>query len=177
MEQVILVDKDDTPIGTMEKQEAHEKALLHRAFSIFLFNEKGETLLQKRWQGKYHSGGLWTNSCCGHPRPGEENVVAAQRRLAEELGVSAPLTEGFTFYYKAPFDNGLTEHEFVHVFSGSYEGPFDPHPEEVEDLKWITLEALKEDVTQRPDAYTAWFKLYLEQKWEELQTLIHPRQV
>lgn len=168
MEHLILVDKNDQPIGTCEKMEAHEKALLHRAFSILLFNQKGEMFLQKRFSGKYHSGGLWTNACCGHPRPDEDTKAAATRRVMEELGMTCPLEETFSFYYKAPFDNGLTEHEFVHVYYGFYEGDFSPNPEEVEDFKWIGLEALKEDMHLNPSFYTAWFFLYCSERWDRI---------
>ena len=172
MEHLILVDENDTAIGTCEKMEAHEKALLHRAFSVFLFNEKGETLLQKRWQGKYHSGGLWTNTCCGHPCPEEDTRDAAMRRTGEELGNTCALEESFTFMYKAPFENGLTEHEYVHVYKGHFEGPFTPHPEEVEGLKWVTLDWLKEDITQTPQNYTKWFQLYCADQWEKVLRMV-----
>ena len=168
IEQLILVDRQDNAIGTCEKLEAHKKALLHRAFSILLFNKKGEMLLQKRFSGKYHSGGLWTNACCGHPRSGEATKTAATRRMREELGMTCPLDESFTFSYKVPFDNGLTEHEFVHVYRGIYEGDFAPNPEEVEDLKWMSLTDLKEDIFLNPQNYTAWFHLYCQEKWEEI---------
>jgi isopentenyl-diphosphate delta-isomerase len=174
MEQLILVDRNDNPIGTCEKLEAHQKALLHRAFSILLFNEKGEMLLQKRFSGKYHSGGLWTNACCGHPRPGEETQSAATRRMMEELGMTCPLNESFSFYYKVPFDNGLTEHEFVHVYRGFYDGSFNPNPEEVEDLNWVALEDLKQDIERNPHHYTTWFRLYCEEQWGELIRMSNP---
>lgn len=119
---VILVDEQDRPTGRMEKIEAHRKALLHRAFSIFIFNEKGQMLLHKRAAGKYHSGGLWTNACCSHPQPGEETLAAAENRLVEEMGIRVPLTKAFDFSYRAEFDNGLTEYEFDHVFTGTYDG-------------------------------------------------------
>lgn len=168
MEHVILVDQNDRAVGTCEKIEAHEKALLHRAFSVFIFNKKRETLLQKRWQGKYHSGGLWTNTCCGHPRPGENTLKGATRRLHEETGGSCDLEKSFAFTYRAPFDNGLTEHEYVHVFSGIFEGPFTPDPQEIEDLKWVSLEWIKEDILKHPQSYTQWFKLYFTEKWDDL---------
>ena len=168
IEHVILVDEKDQPQGQGEKLETHQKALLHRAFSIFLFNGQGETLIQERFHGKYHSGGLWANTCCGHPRPGEETIKAAERRLGEELGIQAPLTPGFQFLYKASLDQGLTEHEFVHAFHGFFEGAFTPNPEEVQKTRWISLEALQESMTQSPERYAAWFKLYVEQKWPSL---------
>jgi len=123
---VILVNEQDQPVGTMEKMEVHQKALLHRAFSVFLFNDRGEMLLHKRADSKYHSGGLWTNACCSHPRPGEDTRSAAEKRLQEEMGIVTPLTKAFDFIYKASFDNGLTEHEFDHVFTGTYQGSIDP---------------------------------------------------
>lgn len=169
IEQLILVDGQDNVIGTCEKLEAHQKGLLHRAFSILLFNKKGDMLLQKRFSGKYHSGGLWTNACCGHPRPGEDTKAAAIRRMREELGMTCPLDESFTFSYKVPFDNGLIEHEFVHVYRGVYEGNFDPNPKEVEDLKWVSLPNLLGDISLNPRYYTAWFQLYCLEKWTEIR--------
>ena len=123
LEEVVLVNEKDEAIGTMEKMAAHEKALLHRAFSVFVFNKNGDLLMQQRAHSKYHSGGLWTNTCCSHPRPGEHVADAANRRLQEEMGFTTSLNKAFDFTYKAAFDNGLTEHEFDHVFIGIYEGP------------------------------------------------------
>ena len=131
LEYVILVDSNDSEIGVMEKMEAHEKGVLHRAFSVIIYNSKGEMLLQQRALHKYHSGGLWTNACCSHPRPGETIVDAGIRRLSEEMGLVAELSVKTHFIYKASFDNGLTEHEFDHVFTGTYQGSIDPNPEEV----------------------------------------------
>ena len=128
MEQVILVNEQDEQTGVMEKMEAHQKALLHRAFSVFIFNDKGELLLQQRASDKYHSGGLWTNTCCSHPNPDEETITAAQRRLKEEMGFTTKLSKAFDFIYKSEFSNGLTEHEFDHVFTGYYNGEI--HPDE-----------------------------------------------
>ena len=159
MEQVILVNEQDVATGTMEKMEAHEKALLHRAFSVFIFNEKGETLLQQRALDKYHSGGLWTNSCCSHPRPGEETIKAASRRLEEELGFEAPLKKVFDFVYQASFDNGLTEHEFDHVFIGFYEGAINPDPKEVCNYAYRNMEAIEEELQHKPQLFTAWFHI------------------
>jgi len=159
MEQVILVDEQDQPVGTMEKLEAHEKAVLHRAFSVFIFNTKGEMLLQQRAFTKYHSGGLWTNACCSHPRAGEETLQAAQRRLKEELGFEADIHKVFDFIYKAGFDNGLTEHEFDHVFAGRFDGTIAPNPAEVEAIKFMTMEAVNESLQNEPAAYTAWFHI------------------
>jgi isopentenyl-diphosphate Delta-isomerase len=158
---VILVDEQDRQTGTMEKMEVHEKAILHRAFSIFIFNDKGEILLQKRAEKKYHSGGLWTNTCCSHPRPGENTMDAANRRLQEEMGFSTPLNKAFTFIYKAPFDNGLTEHEYDHVFVGNFNGPVKPDPDEVEDYCYQSLDGLKQSLQTHPGHFTEWFKIAL----------------
>ncbi len=157
--EVILVDELDNRVGTMEKLEAHRKALLHRAFSIFIFNAKGEMLLQKRAADKYHSPGLWTNACCSHPLPGEPVEQAASRRLMEEMGFSTPLEKAFSFVYKAPFDNGLTEHEYDHVFTGTFEGPIQPDPAEVSDHRYLPLDELREQLHLHPEAYTEWFKI------------------
>jgi len=159
MEEVILVDEQDNPLGTMEKMAAHEQALLHRAFSVFLFNSKGEMLLQKRALTKYHSGGLWTNACCSHPRPGETNLEAASRRTREELGIEPDIKPAFAFTYKAEFDNGLTEHEFDHVFVGSYEGPIHPDPEEVADYCYLPISEIRARMASDPHHFTEWFKI------------------
>ncbi len=159
MSQVILVNEADEAIGVMDKMEAHEKGKLHRAFSIFVFNNKGEMLLQQRAHDKYHSGGLWTNTCCSHPQPEEEVAVAAKRRLVEEMGFDTELTKAFTFQYKAGFDNGLTEHEVDHVFTGQYEGSFKPNPAEVADFSFKSIEAVKHSIATEPHLYTSWFKI------------------
>lgn len=156
---VILVDENDEQIGTMEKMEVHQKALLHRAFSIFIFNNKGEILLQKRANKKYHSGGLWTNACCSHPKPGEETKVAAKKRLYEEMGFAIDLKKAFHFIYKAPFDNGLTEYEFDHVFIGTYDGGIAPDAEEVSDYCYKSVEEVKRSIQSHPQKYTEWFKI------------------
>lgn len=156
---VILVNERDEPIGQMEKMEAHRKAMLHRAFSVFIFNSKGEMLLQKRANQKYHSGGLWTNACCSHPAPSEETDEAAYRRLDEELGFNTPLKKIFDFVYRAGFDNGLTEHEFDHVFIGEYEGVINPNPSEVSDFCYKSLDSIESSLTSHPDKYTAWFHI------------------
>src|ERR1700733_15003891 len=145
MEEVILVDETDTPLGKMEKMEAHRKALLHRAFSVFIFNSKGEMLLQRRAPGKYHSGGLWTNACCSHPRPGEETSQAAKRRLFEELGFTTPLEKIFDFTYKSEFDNGLTEHEYDHVYVGQYDQGVYPNQEEVCEYMFLSATAISSE--------------------------------
>lgn len=159
MEEVILVDEHDVQVGTMEKMEAHRKAVLHRAFSVFIFNHKGEMLLQQRALTKYHSGGLWTNACCSHPRPGEATIKAAERRLEEELGFTTPLHKIFDFTYHAPFDNGLTEHEFDHVFIGNYDSEIIPDASEVKAYCFKTLEEIDRDLQLQPQHYTAWFHL------------------
>jgi isopentenyl-diphosphate delta-isomerase len=156
---VILVDEQDRPIGTMGKMEVHEKALLHRAFSVFIFNEKGQMLIQQRAAKKYHSPNLWTNACCSHPKPGEETIKAAQKRLQEEMGFSTALTPAFTFTYKAPFDNGLTEHEFDHVFIGEYNGPIVPNQDEVSDYCFMSMAEIAAAINSHPDKYTVWFKI------------------
>lgn len=161
-ERVILVNEQDEPIGTMEKIEAHEKALLHRAFSVFVFNDKGETMIQQRAMHKYHSPGLWTNTCCSHQREGESNIEAGKRRLMEEMGFTTELQEVFSFVYKAPFDNGLTEHEFDHVMVGKYNEAPNINPDEVADWKWMSLERIKSDMEQYPEHYTAWFRIIFE---------------
>lgn len=143
----------------MEKMLAHERAELHRAISIFIFNEQGEMLLQQRAEKKYHSGGLWTNACCSHPRPGEEIDAAAARRLKEELGFETPLTKVFDFIYKASFDNGLTEYEFDHVFIGKYEGTIQPNINEVQDHCYKSIDEIERSLHNEPDKYTAWFHL------------------
>jgi isopentenyl-diphosphate delta-isomerase len=158
MEHVILVDEHDKAIGQEEKMKAHEEGSLHRAFSIFVFNAKGEMLLQQRAKTKYHSGGLWTNACCGHPRPGEETAQAAHRRLQEEMGFDCPLQEMFAFTYQVDFDNGLKEHEYDHVFVGMFEGNVSPNPQEADDNSWVPLEKLEEDVATSPERYTYWFR-------------------
>jgi isopentenyl-diphosphate delta-isomerase len=159
LEEVILVNEFDTPLGVMEKMEAHRKALLHRAFSVFIFNSKGEMLLQRRAMAKYHSGGLWTNACCSHPRPGEDTCQAARRRLREELGFTTELEKVFDFIYKSTFDNGLTEHEYDHVFVGSYDQPIHANAEEVSEYKFLSPEAVKADLAAHPAVYTSWFHL------------------
>ncbi|TAD84896.1 MAG: isopentenyl-diphosphate Delta-isomerase [Bacteroidetes bacterium] len=160
--QVILVNSNDEPIGTMEKMAAHEAAHLHRAFSVFLFNAEGHMLLQKRASTKYHSGGLWTNTCCSHPFPGEDTEQAAQRRLAEEMGITnATIHKAFHFTYTASFSNGLVECEFDHVFCGQYNGPIVPNPDEVEAYRYTPLPQLLAQVHQKPQYFTAWFLLAL----------------
>lgn len=156
---VILVDEADSPIGHMEKMEAHQLGLMHRAFSIFIFNQAGEMLLQQRALVKYHSAGLWTNACCSHPRPGERTEQAAQRRLFEELGFTTGLNEIFDFTYTAGFDNGLIENEYDHVFTGIYDAVINPAQSEVMKIAWRSMEWISEDLNANPRNYTAWFHI------------------
>lgn len=168
-EQVILVDEQDNPIGLMPKLEAHQKAVLHRAFSVFIFNDKGELMLQQRAKHKYHSPGLWTNTCCSHQREGESNVQAGKRRLQEEMGFTTELREVTSFIYKAPFDNGLTEHEFDHVLLGYYEDDPLINPDEVASWKWMPLEEVKNDIDNHPDIYTVWFVIIFTKFYNDLK--------
>jgi isopentenyl-diphosphate delta-isomerase len=158
-EEVILVNERDEQTGTIAKMEAHRKALLHRAFSIFIFNSKGEMLLQQRAMGKYHSPGLWTNTCCSHPRPGEEVEKAAQRRLKEEMGIDTQLHKAFDFIYRTEFENGLTEFEFDHVYTGVFNGPLYPDRQEVHDYCYRSMEDIEYDLQRRPEKYSAWFRI------------------
>lgn len=159
MERVILVDENDNPIGTMEKMEAHITPHLHRAFSIFLFNSKGELLLQQRAFSKYHSPGLWTNTCCSHPRQGETTEDAAKRRLMEEMGMECDMKEAYTFIYKASVGQGLTEHELDHVIIGNSDVTPIINREEVADWKYMSLDAIQSEMNQFPERYTEWFKI------------------
>lgn len=161
MEKVILVDERDNPIGDMEKMEAHRKGLLHRAFSILVFNSKGEVLLQKRSQGKYHSGGLWTNTCCSHPQPGENLEAAVRKRLKHEMGIDVKPEFVYKFIYRASLTDNLTEHEYDHVFIGTFDGEPDVNDHEVEDWKFINVKILRNDMLRNPDAYTCWFRLII----------------
>lgn len=167
-EHVILVNPLDEEIGTMPKMEAHEKAVLHRAFSVFVMNDKGETMLQQRAAHKYHSPLLWTNTCCSHQRVGERNIEAGKRRLQEEMGFVTELNELFSFIYKAPFDNGLTEHELDHVMMGSYNGDPLINKQEVADWKWMRPEDIQKDISKNPEKYTAWFKIIFEKFYSHL---------
>lgn len=167
-EHVILVNPLNEAIGTMPKMEAHEKAVLHRAFSVFVMNSKGETLLQQRAAHKYHSPLLWTNTCCSHQRVGESNKEAGKRRLQEEMGFVTELKELFSFIYKAPFDNGLTEHEFDHVMIGYYNETPLLNPDEVAAWKWMKPEAIRVDISKNPENYTAWFKIIFEKFYSHI---------
>ncbi len=166
-EEVILVNEQDEPIGAMEKMEAHKRALLHRAFSVFIFNSKGEMLLQQRADRKYHSGGLWTNACCSHPKPGEDIRAAASRRLHEELGFSTELKKIFDFIYQSPFENGLTEFEFDHVFFGIYDNVISPDTDEVKDYCFKSMDEIRSSLVSHPAKYTSWFHIAfpLVEKW------------
>ncbi len=168
-ELVILVNEKDEQIGLMPKMEAHEKAVLHRAFSVFVFNKKGELLLQQRAASKYHSPLLWTNTCCSHQRNGETNIQAGKRRLMEEMGFECDLKEVTSFIYKAPFDNGLTEHELDHIMIGYYDQNPSINKEEVENYKWMRVEDVKNDIQIRPSAYTAWFKIIFENFYHHIK--------
>jgi len=163
MDHVILVDEQDNETGTMEKMEAHQKGLLHRAFSIVIFNSKGEMLLQQRAVEKYHSGGLWTNACCSHPGPGEAIEDAGKRKLLQEMGFACDLNFSHKFIYKVEFDNQLTEYEWDYVLVGYYDGAPSVNPGEAQSWKYQSLESIRKDAEQNPDAYTCWFKLILKQ--------------
>jgi len=167
MEELILVDEKDNEVGTEEKIRAHQDGgKLHRAFSVFVFNSRGEMLLQKRIKEKYHCGGLWTNTCCSHPRPGENTENAAHRKLKQEMGFDTGLREILSFIYRAPFENGLTEHELDHVFIGTFNGKPNLNPEEADDFKWVNPEELEKDVKGNPEKYTPWFRKVLERVLE-----------
>jgi isopentenyl-diphosphate delta-isomerase len=168
-EEVILVNELDEPIGLMPKLEAHQKAVLHRAFSVFVLNDQNEIMLQQRAHHKYHSPLLWTNTCCSHQRNGETNIEAGSRRLFEEMGFQTDLKELFHFIYKAPFDNGLTEHELDHVMIGYYNGSPNINHEEVEDWKWMKIEDVKTDMVVNAAIYTVWFKIIFDEFYHYLE--------
>jgi isopentenyl-diphosphate delta-isomerase len=167
-DQVILVDTGDRAIGAAPKLVAHRKGLLHRAVSVQLRDQSGRLLLQKRHIGKYHSGGLWSNTCCSHPRPGEDTAAAAQRRLHEEMGIACPLTPLFTTSYRAVVDNGMIENEVVHCFGGFYAGEVRPDPSEAEEYAWTNVDRIRQRVNEDPERYSAWFRIYLRDHWVEL---------
>ena len=167
-EKVILVNENDEPIGLMPKMEAHERAVLHRAFSVFIMNDNGEIMLQQRAAHKYHSPLLWTNTCCSHQRDGETNIEAGKRRLMEEMGFATDLKEVFSFIYKAPFDNGLTEHELDHVMIGKFNDDPKINSDEVADWKWMLPLDIKNDIAEYPNHYTAWFKIIFERFYDYL---------
>jgi len=168
-EKVLLVDTQDRVLGTMPKLEAHQKGVLHRAFSVFILNRQNALLLQQRAWDKYHSPGLWTNTCCSHQREGEDSLAAGKRRLQEEMGLEAPLTPLFTFIYKAPFDNGLTEHELDHVLLGYSEQSPNPNPQEVADWQWMPLEEVQQKLTEQPEQFTVWFKIIFERFYAHIK--------
>ncbi|WP_411287257.1 isopentenyl-diphosphate Delta-isomerase [Phenylobacterium sp.] len=167
-ERVICVDEADNPIGEAGKLDAHERGLLHRAFSVFLFDDQNRLLLQRRAPTKYHSGGLWANSCCGHPRPEEPTLEAAVRRTREELGVAAELHESYRFRYRADLDNGLIENELVHMMFGRLAGAPAPDPAEVTSLRWMSLSSLANGVARTPLVYSPWLRLYVESGLSDL---------
>lgn len=168
-EKVILVNEKDEQVGLMPKMEAHEKGLLHRAFSVFVFNDRNELMLQQRAHSKYHSPGLWTNTCCSHQREGESNIEAGKRRLNEEMGFTTDLQDTISFIYKAPFDNGLTEHEFDHILVGKFNQEPQLNPEEAADYKWLTLEEVKKDMKKNPAIYTEWFKIIFDKYYQTIE--------
>ncbi len=170
MEKVILVDENDKPIGTMEKMEAHEKGILHRAFSVFVFNEKNELMLQQRAFSKYHSPGLWTNTCCSHPREGEKTLDAAHRRMIEEMGFDCGFEEAFDFIYNSDVGQGLTEHELDHVFIGHSNQRPKTNPEEVNDWKYMPMDSIRAEMKSSPENFTVWFRIAFDEVWEYLKT-------
>jgi isopentenyl-diphosphate delta-isomerase len=169
-QQVILVDEKDQPVGIAGKMETHRNGWLHRAFSIFVFNAKGEMLLQQRALKKYHSGGLWSNACCGHPRPGEDTLKAAQNRLKEETGLETPISKLFDFIYRSDFGNGLTEHEFDHVYIGETSGEMKLNKDEAMELCFKTIPEIRQSLETHPSKYTSWFHLafpVVEKWWKD----------
>jgi isopentenyl-diphosphate Delta-isomerase len=173
LEQVILVDSDDCEIGVMEKNEAHQSGALHRAFSIFIFNDKQELLLQQRSLSKYHSPGLWANTCCSHPHPNEPIHLAAKRRLMEEMGMACDLSTSFIFTYKAKMENELIEHEIDHVFIGFSSNNPILNKDEVADYQWMSLLKLKENIEANPSQYSVWLKIIMRQHYDKLIQLFH----
>ena len=167
-EKVILVNENDEQLGLMTKLEAHKKALLHRAFSVFIFNDKNELMLQQRATNKYHSPSLWTNTCCSHQRDGESNIEAGKRRLKEEMGFATDLHESISFIYKVSFDNGLTEHEYDHLLLGKFNGQPIINETEVASWKWMLLDDIKVDIALHPDSYTEWFKIIFDKFYEHI---------
>ena len=167
-ENVVLVDRNDNPMGLMPKLEAHEKGVLHRAFSVFILNQKSQLMLQRRALDKYHSPGLWTNTCCSHPRESESNIEAGVRRLKEEMGFTTPLKSMFSFIYKSEFDNGLTEHEFDHVLLGYYDKQPLINTIEVSEWKWMSLDKIILEIKNKPEDFTVWFKIIFERFYNHI---------
>ncbi len=172
LNEVILVDQNDQEVGLMEKLEAHKKGLLHRAFSVLVFNDRNELLLQRRAFGKYHSEGLWTNTCCSHPAPGESVLEAAHRRLQEEMGFDCELCEGFSFIYRAELDNNLVEHELDHVVIGFSDETPHLNTNEAIAFRWMSLNQTREEIRKYPEHYTYWFKLIIEQYFDQLSSYL-----
>ncbi len=162
-EKVVLVNPNDDVLGVMEKMQAHQNGLLHRAFSVFLFNQEGKMLLQQRSATKYHSPNKWTNACCSHTRENETHLDGAKRRIHEELGITCELEEKFHFIYKADVGQGLWEHELDHVFIGTYNGEYQLNPDEVSAIRFVTMEELDEEIANKPELFTEWFKII----WDE----------
>jgi isopentenyl-diphosphate Delta-isomerase len=177
-QEVVLVNENDEAIGVMEKMEAHQKGLLHRAFSVFVFDSKGRMLLQQRAAEKYHGAHLWTNACCSHPYPGEAVEDAAQRRLKEELGFGTSLYEIFSFTYHAKVENDLIEHEYDHVFAGEYGGDIHPDVNEVGDYIYKNMHEIEKEIKEEPQKFTSWFKIAfpkIEKWWRERYEVGNPK--
>ena len=170
-ETVVLVDRNDNPIGTMPKLEAHEKGVLHRAFSVFILNQKGQLMLQRRALDKYHSPGLWANTCCSHPRESEDNIEAGIRRLKEEMGFKTSLNHMFSFIYKTKFDNGLTEYEYDHVLLGYYNKTPFINTSEVAEWKWMPLDKIIAEMKNKPEDFTVWFKIIFERFYKHIRKI------
>jgi isopentenyl-diphosphate delta-isomerase len=168
---VVLVDREDREVGLMEKMEAHRQGVLHRAFSVFLFNDKGELLLHQRAYTKYHSAGLWTNTCCSHPRAGEKLEDAVNRRLQEEMGIQCNTERRFSFIYQADLEHDLIEHELDHVFLGFYNAEPQPDSDEVNAWKYMSIEDIRKDMQENPESYTAWFRIVFEQAVVQFKTM------
>ena len=169
-EELILVNENDEPVGVEEKITAHLNGVLHRAFSLFIFDSSGQLLLQKRTSTKYHSQGLWSNTCCGHPRPGETIEQASRRRLQEEMGFDCAVHKVFEFVYRVQLDDGFSEHEYDHVFVGRFDGPPTPNHDEVDDWKWVDLATLQHDIQTHPEHYTYWLRLSLDRLCRSVKT-------
>ena len=167
-EKVLLVDHNDRAIGQMEKMEAHQKGVLHRAFSVLLFNDKGQLLLQRRANGKYHSAGLWTNTCCSHPRPHESLTDATTRRLKEEMGISLTPSYLYAFTYHTKLNDNLIEHEYDHVFTGTFNGTPRMNPDEVMDWRYADTNEIIDDLQENPNGYTAWFRLIMSDLYQHI---------